>query len=320
MKKCIRIAGGVALFGVVLCMLYSRSVNNAYGNIYQVEKENDEWTIVESIDFNHEPKNFWKVTKIKTVLPEEKIMEEWVEKVSGITVKEERKQYYRNQGYYYSDEENGITINYGEEEGQWYYGNETNVSSEIITENKSELEKKIGFYLKDLGYKVEEAADVRIDDDICPTEYTFIYRNVINNIPIETGNYAINGIVVSENEISVRYSSKGIVSISAWNYKIDSVEKIEKEQNLKENVKSEIDSWIKYHDKLQNWNSYTITGGSFVYLPTFRKTGWKRSLQLVPALRLDAKWISYEYRTKEWNEQEGYFLYDIGEKAIVGCF
>ena len=132
-------------------MLYSRSINNAYGNIYQVEKENDEWTIVESIDFNHEPKNFWKVTKIKTVLPEEKIMEEWVEKVSGITVKEERKQYYRNQGYYYSDEENGITINYGEEEGQWYYGNETNVSSEIITENKSELEKKIGFYIRHIN-------------------------------------------------------------------------------------------------------------------------------------------------------------------------
>ena len=71
---------------------------------------------------------------------------------------------------------------------------------------------------------------------------------------------------------------------------------------------------------LRDWKEYSVTGVEFVFLPTLRKTGWSRQLQLVPALRLDVKWISYEYRNKQCTEHAGYFLYDIGEGEIITCF
>lgn len=319
MKKSMWFAMGLILWGVLYLMLYSRSVQSAYGKQYQVEEEKDVCSFANGLQFQIDHDEFWKIKKVHAVLPEEEKMKAWVEKVTKVAWDESKKKKYSGGGFRYEDEKNGIVINYGGENGTYFFENFKNESSEIIRDNLAELRILLGQYLQELGYQAEETS-LKMDDESCPTEYTFTYRTVADGITVESGNYDVNGEAVANNGIEIKYSSKGIVYLSAFGIQFDEEEPLEADAQLEDHVKKAVEEWVLLHDGIRDWKEYSVTGVEFVFLPTLRKTGWSRQLQLVPALRLDVKWISYEYRNKQCTEHAGYFLYDIGEGEIITCF
>ena len=94
MKKSMWFAMGLILWGVLYLMLYSRSVQSAYGKQYQVEEEKDVCSFANGLQFQIDHDEFWKIKKVHAVLPEEEKMKAWVEKVTKVAWDESKKKKY----------------------------------------------------------------------------------------------------------------------------------------------------------------------------------------------------------------------------------
>ena len=317
MKYIWKIGGAAILFGLVLCILYGRSIELAYGEECVTEEWEDEWEVgeyMQSTDFSNMER---KILYIKGKQPEKEVFEELIEKLSGTPMNDKWKKSYKNGGYYYGDTDNGVIINMWDLPGSWSYLNTNVEEGTVIEDNSVELSLKIQGYLKSLGCKVEEKGNVQADNEDFPTKYTFTYRGMVDDVPMEDGMYQINGLDVADTIYKVEYTSEGVASIHAFGYSVESETEYQMPEDAWEQAQNAGREWIRELDCTEDWKRYYLEKAEMGYLPSFRMEGLTRKLALMPAIRMDVKVLSYDYETDTCDSESRTFVYNMVGKTLI---